>query len=116
MNALLQRLSYKHQIVVDVLHDDGYHPLLNTVRLGAVGKVERFEIDLIEIAQTLHLSTLCLTREGSDILTTATMSPSQSSSLFLLGLSVVSLRHLFLGKQILIVAFKIFYFFQFAEF
>ena len=39
MSALLQRLSYGHQIVVDVVHDDGHHPLLNTVRVGAVGKL-----------------------------------------------------------------------------
>ena len=47
MSALLRRLSYGHQIVVDVVHDDDYHPLLNTVRAGAVGKRFLFRISLI---------------------------------------------------------------------
>ena len=50
MNALLQRLSYKHQIVVDVIQDDSHHPLLNTVRLGAVGRGKYFETRLKNIS------------------------------------------------------------------
>ena len=38
MNALLARLSLSAEIVVDVVEDESYHPLLNTVRVGAVGK------------------------------------------------------------------------------
>ena len=36
MNALLSRLSLSAEIVVDLLEDESHHPLLNTVRLGAV--------------------------------------------------------------------------------
>ena len=85
MSALLRRLSYGHQIVVDVVHDDDYHPLLNTVRAGAVGKSFLFRISLIKTCQTSHQWTLCLMREGSDTWTTVTTSPSQSLSSFLAG-------------------------------
>lgn len=37
MTALLTRLSLSAEIVVDVVEDESYHPLLNTVRVGAVG-------------------------------------------------------------------------------
>ena len=41
MNALLSRLSLSAEIVVDLVEDESLHPLLNTVRVGAVGNRAR---------------------------------------------------------------------------
>ena len=40
MTALLQRLSLEPEIVVDLVEDESYNSVLNTVRVGAVGNIQ----------------------------------------------------------------------------
>ena len=39
MTALLARLSLTAELVVDLVEEENRHPLLNTVRVGAVGNL-----------------------------------------------------------------------------